>query len=150
MTGRGVREEEPLLFIIKKLVEKQVVLMVFNRTVETFHQNTRFSSPSPPFPTNIFPLLPFAHAGDVSAGRASFVGRVKDTMVALRWPKVGVKNLDASPPNPINRKSMESKLKRPRAVELARTCNRNQEYQSQDKGVDSVCLVGSPEESGDY
>lgn len=37
---------------------------------------------------------------------------------------------------------MESKLKRPRAVDLARTCQRNQEYQSQDKGVDSVRSVG--------
>lgn len=63
-------------------LEKQVVLMFFNCTVETFNQSTHFSSPS----LQHFPTPPLrSRKGDISAGRASFVGRVKDTMMALRW-----------------------------------------------------------------
>lgn len=87
MTGRGVGEEELLLLIIKEPVlaarwkNKLSSCFLIAQLKPLIKAHTFLLRPS-----NIFPLLPCAHAGgDISAGRASFVGRVKDTMTALRW-----------------------------------------------------------------
>lgn len=111
--------------------------MCFNCTVETFNQNAPFFSAPPQH----FPTPPLRWRWPPPSGASSLCQTPERHGDGFGMARLGGYDLDASPPNPINRKSIESKLKRPRAVDLARTCRRNREYQSQDKGVDSAWSV---------